>query len=73
MADQDTSSTEENSVMDYDEHERTFDMFMIGTKWLTIICVALLVAMAFGFFAGFGFFGGVLVFLIVLVASKLAI
>lgn len=70
MAEQNSSSTEDNSVMDYNEHERTYDMFMIGAKWLTIICVAILVGMAFGFFAGFGLIGGTLMFLIVCVASK---
>jgi len=70
MADQNSSSTKENSVMDYNEHERTYDMFMIGAKWLTIICVAILIGMAFGFFAGMGLIGGTLVFLIVCAASK---
>lgn len=70
MADQNSSSTENNSVMDYSEHERTYDMFMIGAKWLTIICVAILIGMAFGFFAGFGLIGGTLMFLIVCAASK---
>lgn len=51
-------------VMDYPEHERTYELFLIGSKWLTIICCALLIAMAFGFFAGGGFFGGLIVFII---------
>lgn len=70
MADQNASPTEENSVMDYDEHERTYDMFMVGAKWLTIICCAILIGMAFGFFAGFGLIGGTLVAIIVCIASK---
>ena len=70
MADQHASPTENENVMDYSEHERTYDMFMVGAKWLTIICVALLIGMAFGFFAGFGLIGGTLMFLIVCVASK---
>lgn len=70
MADQNASPTENENVMDYGEHERTYDMFMVGAKWLTIICVAILVGMAFGFFAGFGLIGGTLMFLIVCVASK---
>lgn len=70
MADQHASSTENENAMDYSEHERTYDLFMVGTKWLTIICIAILIGMAFGFFAGFGLIGGTLMFLIVCVVSK---
>ncbi|MEM0900425.1 MAG: aa3-type cytochrome c oxidase subunit IV [Pseudomonadota bacterium] len=51
----------EKNVMDYPEHERTYDFFVVGAKWLTIFCCALLLAMAFGFFAGGGLFGGTVV------------
>lgn len=50
------------TVMDYPEHERTFDMFIKGSKLLTMITVALLIAMAFGFFAGGGLIGGTIAF-----------
>jgi len=55
-------STSDNSVMDYREHEKTYAMFLAGSKWLTVLCIALLIGMAFGFFAGGGFFGGLIVF-----------
>lgn len=70
MADNNTTNKDENSVMDYSEHERTYDLFMVGAKWLTIICVALLIAMAFGFFGGFGLLGGTLLFFILCIAAK---
>ena len=56
-------------AMDYAEHERTFALFMTITKWGTIATVAVLVAMAFGFFAGAGLFGGILVFVLLMVVA----
>lgn len=53
-----------DNVMDYDEHERTYGMFLQGSKLLTMISVALLIAMAFGFFAGGGLLGGILAFIL---------
>ncbi|MEL6436005.1 MAG: aa3-type cytochrome c oxidase subunit IV [Pseudomonadota bacterium] len=53
-----------DNAMDYAEHERTFDLFVQGSKLLTIVSVALLIAMAFGFFAGGGLLGGTVAFFI---------
>lgn len=70
MAEQPTQSEEKTPpAMDYAEHERTFALFMTMTKWGTIATVAVLVGMAFGFFAGGGLFGGTLVFVLLLVLS----
>ena len=49
--------------MDYGEHRRTYAMFTQATTWGTIIVVALLVAMGFGFFTSAGFLGAIVVFL----------
>lgn len=54
------------NAMDYPEHEKTYDHFLKFSIWTTAGCLALLVAMAAGFFAGFGLFGGTLVFLAIL-------
>lgn len=59
-----TGPAETGAEMDYAEHERTFSMFLTVIKWMVAICVALLVAMAFGFFAGGGLFGGIVVFVV---------
>jgi len=69
MAEPADSNDEAAAAMDYAEHERTFALFMALTKWGTIATVALLIAMAFGFFAGGGLFGGTLVFVALLVLS----
>lgn len=64
-----TGPAETGAEMDYAEHERTFSMFLTMSKWLIALCVALLVAMAFGFFAGGGLFGGIVVFIILTVLA----
>lgn len=69
MAEPADSSNEAPPAMDYAEHERTFSLFLTITKWGTIATVALLIAMAFGFFAGGGLIGGTLVFFALMVLS----
>lgn len=61
------------NAMDYPEHERTYDGFIKLSIWTTVFCVALLIAMAFGFFGGGGFIGGTLLFVILLAASYFAL
>lgn len=70
MANGDTGAqADENKVMDYAEHEKTYEMFLSGSKIVTVTSVALLAAMAFGFFAGGGFIGGSVVFIALLILS----
>lgn len=52
---------EVKNAMDYPEHERTYDGFLLVTKWSVIFLVALMLGMAFGFFGGGGLVGGTLV------------
>ena len=49
--------------MDYAEHRRTYATFMNATKYGTAIVIALLVAMAIGFFVAGSFMGGLVVFI----------
>lgn len=63
MSDAHNDGNHTESAMDYPEHENTYDMFLKVTKYGTIFCVALLVAMAFGFFVS-GWFGGILSFIV---------
>lgn len=51
--------------MDYAEHEKTYDLFIALAKYGTLVCVALLVAMAFGFFTPAGFFSATILFLLI--------
>ena len=68
MADNHPSGPAETGAeMDYAEHERTFAMFINMSKWIMIFCIALLISMAFGFFAGGGLFGGSVVFVVLMI------
>ncbi|GAA3089382.1 aa3-type cytochrome c oxidase subunit IV [Rhizobium viscosum] len=69
MAEHHTGPVETGAPMDYKEHEKTYNMFIAGTKYGTMLLIALMLAMAAGFFGGAGFLGGILVFLIILVAG----
>lgn len=54
------------NAMDYSEHEKTYDLFLQMSKWTTVGCVALLLAMMVGFFLGGGLVGGTLVFAVLI-------
>ena len=72
MADQTYEvNNERGAPMDYPEHEQTYSMFLWLTKWGILFNVALMIAMAVGFFMGGGFIGGTLTFIILMVASKI--
>ena len=55
MAEQNTGPVETGAEMDYPEHEKTYKMFLDLTKFGTLFCVVILIAMAFGFFTSAGF------------------
>ncbi len=61
------------NAMDYSEHEKTYDAFLKLFVWGTAGCVALLVAMAFGFFGGGGLIGGGLLFIVLLATFYFAL
>ena len=51
--------------MDYAEHEKTYDRFLVLAKYGTLACVALMIAMAFGFFTSAGFFSAAILFVLI--------
>lgn len=57
------------SAMDYSEHEKTYDLFLWLSRWTVVACVALLLAMMFGFFGGGGLIGGTLAFIVLMIAA----
>ncbi len=63
---------DQGAPMDYPQHENTYSMFLWLTKWGVLFNIALLVAMAVGFFMGGGFIGGVLSFIVLMVVAKIA-
>ncbi|MFC5385073.1 aa3-type cytochrome c oxidase subunit IV [Aquamicrobium segne] len=61
-----TGPVELGAQMDYAEHEKTYNLFTKLTKYSTLICIAILIGMAFGFFVGgtvSGFIVAVLAFI----------
>ncbi|WP_027039844.1 aa3-type cytochrome c oxidase subunit IV [Mesorhizobium ciceri] len=60
-----TGPVELGAKMDYAEHDRTYAGFLALAKYGSLFCGALLVAMAFGFFAG-GFFSATILFVLIL-------
>lgn len=66
MADQSPSGPVElGASMDYAEHEKTYHMFLGLAKYGSLVCVALLVAMAFGFFTSAGFISSAILFALI--------
>ncbi|PSH61013.1 aa3-type cytochrome c oxidase subunit IV [Phyllobacterium brassicacearum] len=64
----DTSPAELGAPMDYKEHENTYKLFLTLSKWGFVTCLALMIAMAFGFFAG-GFFSALVLFIVICLAA----
>ena len=69
MAEHHTGPVETGAPMNYSEHEKTYDLFVHGAKYGTMMLVVLLIAMAAGFFTAAGFFGGIVLFVILTVAG----
>ncbi|QPC89405.1 aa3-type cytochrome c oxidase subunit IV [Mesorhizobium sp. INR15] len=60
-----TGPIELGAKMDYAEHDRTYAGFLALAKYGSLFCGGLLLAMAFGFFAG-GFFSATILFVLIL-------
>ncbi|MBN9251080.1 MAG: aa3-type cytochrome c oxidase subunit IV [Mesorhizobium sp.] len=58
-----TGPVELGAQMDYPEHERTYHGFTLLAKYGTLVCAAIMIGMAFGFFVG-GAISGFIVFLL---------
>lgn len=69
MSEHHSGPVETGASMDYKEHEKTYDMFIAGSKYGTVILVALMLAMAAGFFGGAGLIGGLFVWIILSAAG----
>ena len=57
-----TGPVETGARMDYPEHEKTYKTFISLAKYTSLVCLALLAAMAFGFFTNAGFFSSTILF-----------
>ena len=57
---------ETGASMDYEEHDKTFALFVGLAKYGSLVCAALLIAMAFGFFTSAGFFSATVLFVLII-------
>lgn len=71
MAEQMSGPVETGADMDYSEHEKTYEMFLAGSKYGTIIVVALLISMAAYFFTGAGAIASFLLFLVLSIGGSI--
>jgi Bacterial aa3 type cytochrome c oxidase subunit IV len=62
-------TVELGAAMDYAEHTSTYSLFVSLAKWGAIVCIALLAAMAFGFYTSAGFFSATVLFLGIVVLA----
>ncbi|MEX0345325.1 MAG: aa3-type cytochrome c oxidase subunit IV [Rhizobiaceae bacterium] len=70
MADNTPSGPVElGAEMDYAEHEKTYAGFLNLAKYGTLGCIALLAAMAFGFYTTAGFFSALVLFVLICIAG----
>lgn len=59
--------------MDYPAHEKTYNGFLALAKYGTLHCVALLIAMAFGFFTPAGMISSIILFLLIVAVGAFAL
>ena len=64
MAEHHSGPVELGASMDYAEHDKTYNGFLLATKYGTMMLVVLMIAMAVGFFTGAGFIFSFLLFIV---------
>jgi hypothetical protein len=64
-----TGPAELGAPMDYQEHEKTYSLFIALVKYGSLVCCAILVAMAFGFFTSAGFFSAAFLFILLTIVG----
>ncbi|WP_416795771.1 aa3-type cytochrome c oxidase subunit IV [Ciceribacter azotifigens] len=69
MSEHHTGPVETGASMNYAEHEKTYDLFIAGAKYGTVVLAALMIAMAAGFFTAGGFLGGLVLFVVLTIAG----
>jgi len=56
---------EVGAEMDYPQHEKSYRLFIALAKYGTLHVLAILIAMAFGFFTSAGFFSSLILFILI--------
>lgn len=69
MSEHHNGPLELGAKMEYSDHEKTYNGFLVASKFGTMLVTVLMIAMSVGFFTTGGFFGGLLVFVILSIAG----
>ena len=70
MADQTpTGPVEMGAEMDYAEHDKTYNLFLVLAKFGSLVVAALMVSVAFAFFTTAGFFSASVLFILILIGG----
>lgn len=69
MSEHHTGPLEVGAPMNYAEHEKTYNKFLSGMKYGTMLTCILMIAMAAGFFTSAGLLGGFVVFIVLSAAG----
>lgn len=64
-----TGPVELGGQMDYQEHEKTYSLFIALVKYGTLVCCTIMIAMAFGFFTSAGFFSATFLFILLTIVG----
>ena len=64
MSDETIQHAELGAEMDYPQHEKTYHLFLVLARYGCMHIIALLIAMAVGFFTSAGFFTAFIVFVL---------
>ncbi|HVW55950.1 MAG TPA: aa3-type cytochrome c oxidase subunit IV [Rhizobiaceae bacterium] len=56
---------EVGAEMDYPQHEKSYRLFVALAKYGTLHVLAVLIALAFGFFTSAGFFSSLILFILI--------
>ncbi len=65
MSEHQSGPVETGAPMNYNEHEKTYIGFINAAKYGTLVLVAVLIAMAAGFFTAAGFVSSVILFFLI--------
>ena len=65
MAEKKSGPVETGAEMDYAEHEKTYEMFLMLAKYGTLVCIAIIIGLAVGFFSTAGVISATLVTIII--------
>lgn len=68
-----TGKSDLKNAMDYQEHEKTYDIFLWVTKWTIAFCIAILAVLMVIFPMALGYVAGFITFVVLMIATYFAV